>query len=66
MKSTGGKLKVCASIFRHFGKPRNVICNFKPTQNKMDIYKENFEKGAEHYINLLNEINWFDNPYVDK
>lgn len=32
----------------------------------MDIYKENFEKGAEHYINLLTEINWFDNPYVDK
>ena len=32
----------------------------------MDIYKENFEKGAVHFIDLLYEINWFDNPYLDK
>lgn len=32
----------------------------------MDKYKANFEQGAEHYINLLEEINWFDNPYVNK
>ena len=32
----------------------------------MDKYKENFEKGTEHYIKLLEEIKWFDNPYVEK
>lgn len=32
----------------------------------MDKYKDNFEKGAEHYIKLLDEIEWFINPYVNK
>jgi hypothetical protein len=32
----------------------------------MDKYKENFEKGATHYIKMLEEINWFDNPHVKK
>lgn len=32
----------------------------------MDKYKENFEKGAEYYIKLLEEIKWFDNPHVKK
>lgn len=32
----------------------------------MDKYKENFEKGPQHYIQLLEEINWFSSPYVNK
>ncbi|WP_177764927.1 hypothetical protein [Flavobacterium sp. I3-2] len=32
----------------------------------MDKYKENFEKGAQRYIKLLEEIKWFDNPHVNK
>lgn len=32
----------------------------------MDKYKNNFEKGAQHYIELLEGINWFDSPYVNK
>lgn len=32
----------------------------------MDLYKDNFEKGVDHYINQLEEINWFDSPYVNK
>ena len=32
----------------------------------MDKYKENFENGAEHYIKLLEDIKWFNNPFINK
>ena len=32
----------------------------------MDKYKENFEKGATHFIEMLEKIDWFNNPYVKK
>ncbi len=40
-----------------------LINLYKPI---MDKYKENFEKGPQHYIQLLEEINWFSSPYVNK
>lgn len=32
----------------------------------VDKYKNVFEKGADNYIELLETINWFDNPYLEK
>jgi hypothetical protein len=31
-----------------------------------DKYKELFEKGADTYIETLINIDWFDNPHIDK
>jgi hypothetical protein len=32
----------------------------------MDKYKDAFEKGADNYIETLQKIGWFNNPFIDK